>query len=478
MKTVRSGAAHFAGFALAALLAAPALQAQTTTMPSTQRYGSGLIDIPVASVLPHMAITGTYSGFFLEMGRTVAINGAGQTIGFAPGTASKFYSDASVALGLMDRVEIGTSIQSLNDAAAGGNMWGLFGRAQLLKPTNQGLGLAVGAQYVAGPDYGNGNASQPTRLGTPDPRFYETYTQGENVNTELSAYGVATAFVRGFDQGFLPAHDLTFSVGYGTGTFQDGDELDFYQFASSDGWFFGSSLALGLGENSIITFMGEYNGFDVNLGAQLDFSGIRVGAQYLAANYPEPNGGYWSEYRKPKFGILGSVALCPSGGGLLCKPKLMERPEPQMVQLPAPPPDTVRITREVERALPDGTASMVCLSTGANVEVRVTAQGDTLVGPSRASIRTLRPGVVFAGTYAEGAEWYTGDRDITFERGTYSKSGNEVRLDCAQIMRIGEHMGVPLFAMRNADRPFQTIYVPVRPGVWQAYQTGLRRTRG
>ena len=478
MKTVRSGAAQVAGLALAALLTAPALQAQTTTMPSTLRYGSGLLDVPVASVLPHLAITGTYSGFFMEMGRTVAINGAGNTIGFGPGTASKFYSDASVAVGLFDRVEVGTTIQSLNDATAGGNMWGLFGRVQLVQPTNQGLGLAVGARYVTAPDYNDGTSYMPTRLGIPDTRFRETYSVGEDVNTELSMYGVATAHVRGFDQGFLPSHDLTFTLGYGTGMFQDGDELGFYQFASSDGWFLGSALHFGIGDNSVLTFMGDYNGFDVNLGAQLDFSGIRVGAHYLAVNYPEPASGYWSEYRKPKFGLLGSVAICPNGDGLLCKPKLMERPEPQMVQLPAPPPDTVRITREVERALPDGTPAMVCLSTGANVEVRVTAQGDTLVGPSRASIRTLRPGVVFAGTYAEGADWFTADRDITFERVTYSKSGNEVRLDCGQIMRVGEHMGVPLFAMRDGERPYQTIYVPVRPGVWQAYQSGLRRTRG
>jgi len=479
MKTVRSGAANLAGLALAALLAAPALHAQTTTMPSTLRYGSGLLDIPVASVLPHMAITGTYSGFFLEMDRTVEINSAGQTIGFGPATESKFYSDASVALGLFDRIEVGATIQSLNDAGAGGNMWGGFGRVQLLKPQNQGIGLAAGARFVTGPDLTGVTNEQPTRLGFPDPRFHREYSGGgEEVNTEFSVYGVASAYVRGFENGFLPKHDMTFSLGYGTGMFQDGDELDFYNFASSDGWFFGSALHFGLGENSILTFMGEYNGFDVNLGAQVDFSGIRLGAHYLAVNYPEPGNGYWSEYRKPKFGVLGSVAVCPSGGGFLCKPKMMERPEPQVVQLPAPPPDTVRITREVERPLPDGTPAMVCLSTGENVEVRVTAQGDTLVGPSRASVRTLRPGVVFAGTYAEGRDWYTGDSDVTFERATYSKSGNEVRLDCGQIMRVGEHMGVPLFAMRNAERPYQTIYVPVRPGIWQAYQSGLRRTRG
>jgi hypothetical protein len=478
MKTVREGAARLAGLALVALLTAPAIQAQTTTMPSTLRFGSGLLDIPVASVLPHMAITGTYSGFFNEMSRTVVTNAAGDIIGFGPATDRKFYSDASIALGLFDRVEVGTTIQSLNDANAGGNMWGLFGRVNLFKPTNQGLGLAVGGQYVTAPDFNDGKTYQPTRLGIPDARFRDAYAGKEDVATTLSLYAVTSAYIRGFDEGFLPKHDLTLSLGYGTGTFRDGDDLAFYKFASSNGWFFGSALHFGIGENSVLTFMGEYNGFDVNLGAQYDFSGIRLGAHFLAVNNPKPANGYWSEYRKPKFGILASVAICPNGGGLLCKPKLMERPKPQVIQLPAPPADTVRITREVERPLPDGTPAAVCLATGENVEVRVTAQGDTLVGPTRASIKTLRPGVVFAGTYAEGRDWFTSGADITFEKARYTKSGEEVRLDCAQIMRVGENLGVPLFAMRNAERPFGTIYVPVRPGVWQAYQTGLRRTRG
>lgn len=470
MKTVRKGAARLAGLATVVLLAAPAIQAQTTTMPSSLRYGSGLMDTPVASVLPHMAITGTYSGFFLGLDRTVDINGAGDIIGYGPGFDRKWFSNASVALGLFDRVELGTTIQSLNDANAGGNSWGLFGRVNLFKPTNQGLGLAVGARYVTAPDFNDGTTYQPNRLGFPDVRFRESYTGKDDLNTELSLYAVSTAHVRGFDEGFLPKHDLTLSVGYGTGMFKDGDKLPFYKYASTDGWFFGSALHFALGESSILTFMGEYNGFDANLGAQLDFGGIRLGAHYLAANYTKPANGYWSEYRKPKLGLLASLAICPSGGGLFCKPSMLARPEPEVriVQV-AGPPDTVRITRDVERALPDGTPAMVCLSTGENVEVRVTAQGDTLVGPQRASIRTLRPGVVFAGTYAEGRDWYTSDQAITFERLRYSKSGSDASLDCGQIMRIGEHMGVPLFAMRNANRPFETIYVPVRPGVWRGY---------
>lgn len=476
MINARIGTGRLTAVAMACLLSVSGLQAQTTTMPSTLRFGSGLMDIPVASVLPHLAITGTYSGFFVNLDRSIQIDDAGNFAGYGAGV-DKFYSNGSMAIGLFDRVEVGTTIQSLGDANAGGNVWGLFGRVQLYRPTDQGIGLAVGGRYVMAPGFDDGKDYQPTRLGFPDRRFQEQYPGFEEVNTELSLYAVTSAYVRGFDAGFLPRHDLTVSLGYGSGMFREGDEYGFYQYADSEGWFFGSALHFALGESSILTFMGEYNGFDVNLGTQLDLGGIRLGAQYLASNYGEPAGGYYSQYRMPKLGLLASLALCPTGGGFLCKPSLMDRREPQMVQMPAPPADTVRITREVERALPDGTPSTVCLATGETVQVRVTATGDTLVGPSRASIRTLRPGVVFAGTYARGRSWFTSDQGVMFEEVSYSKSGSDVRLDCARIMRVGEYMGVSLFAMRSEERPIKTLYVPVRPGVWQAYQN-LRRTRG
>ena len=465
--------------ALLAFLSAPALRAQTTSMPSTLRYGSGLMDVPVASVLPHLAIQGTYSGFFVKLDRTVTVGADGAANGYGP-AVDQFYQDGSVTVGILDRAEVGATVQSLNAEDEGGNIWGAFGRLQLMRPTNQGIGLAVGARYLSAPTFGDGVDYQPGRLGFPDNRLRETYTDPnvDDVNTQLTLYGVATAHLRGFDQGFLPTHDLTLTLGWGNGMFKDGDQLGFYKFADSEGLFFGSALHFAVGETAILTFMGEYNGFDANLGAQLDVRGFRVGAHYLAVNYGEPEGGYYSEYRKPKFGVLASIAVCPGAEGLLCRPQLMERPEPEVVQLPPPPPDTVRITREVERPLPEGTPAMVCLATGQNVQVHVTAQGDTLVGPGRASIRTLRPGVDFAGTYGEGRGWFTGDEDITFEERAYSKSGSEVRMDCAQIMRVGEHQGVPLFVMRDAERPYPTIYVPVRPGVWQGYQAGMRRTRG
>ncbi len=464
------------GVALALVLAAAAeTAAQNTKMPSTLRYGSGLWDVPVASVLPHMAIVGTYSGFSVSIDRELSTNAAGDIIGF--GSAyEKWLSDASVTIGLFDRVELGATFQNFSDGSAGGTMIGGFGRVALIRPETQGIGLAGGLRVVSAPTYDGvpGNLSfQPSRLGHPDARLYDTYSGKDDVNTTATPYAVATAMLRGFDSDIFPEHDLTLSVGWGRGAFSDGDQLRWYQFADSEGWFFGSALHLEVGDNALLNLIGEWNGFDINLGAQLDFGGIRVGGFLLGANYAEKI----STYRSKKFGILGSIALCPNEGGL-CRPGLIDRPRPDTIRLPAPPPDTVVIEREVAPPLPTGTPVQICLATGQSETVLVTAQGDTLVGPARVPIGALRPGVVFAGTYAAGAQWYETDQPITFERRTYSRSGNEARLSCADIMRVGEFNGVPLFADRSASTPYTRLYVPVRPGVWQPYESGLQRTRG
>ena len=101
----------------------PMLVAQSTTMPSTQRYGSGLINIPVASVIPHMMITGTYSGFIMDLSRTIEVDRSGNQTSFA-GPNREFFSDASFALGLFDRIEIWTTLQSFNEPDSGGDVWG------------------------------------------------------------------------------------------------------------------------------------------------------------------------------------------------------------------------------------------------------------------------------------------------------------------------------------------------------------------
>lgn len=440
---------------------APGVGAQTTTMPSTLRWGSGLIDVPVASVLPRHALSATLSGSFLRLDRTLEVDDDGRNAGYGPRVRA-FHTDAAVAFGLSERSEVGTTLQSLDE----GRLLGLFGRFQLVRPENQGIGLAVGARWVAAPDGEGVFEARPNRLGLADPRF-RTYPGSEKVATALTLYGVGTAHMRGGAGGFLPTYDLTFSLGYGNGLFQDGGDLAFYGDGGGGGWFLGSALHVGV-RSSVVTLMGEFNGFDVNVGTQVDLNGVRLGAQLLGVNHEEPEGGWDSEYRSRRFGLLASVALCPGALSRLCRPKLMERPERGVIQLPAPPPDTV----VVERPLPEGTPVEVCLSTGENARVIVTAEGDTLLGPDRASIRELRPTVVFAGRYAGDLDWYLDGEPVLFGGARYRASGAEEVLDCGELLRVGVAGGVPVFAPVTAESPYAVLWVPVRPGVWRMYLSG------
>jgi hypothetical protein len=466
----------FAALSTVVMIAvAGSLSAQNTKMPSTLRFGSGIIDVPVASVLPHLAITGTYSGFWAGFDYRILTNSRGNPVALGS-PVDNFYQDGSIAIGLFDRAEIGGTFQSFNDEAEGGSMVGVFGRIALLRPQAQGLGLAVGARYVTAPDYGDGIDYQPGRLGFPDPRFQNGLAGHEEIDTEFTPYVVGSLSLRGFEGTFLPDHDFTVTGGWGDGMFTDIEDPSRDRRSHSEGWFVGSAVHMLVSDNALLNLMGEYNGFDVNFGAQLDFGGIRVGGFALGTNYFEEI----SVYRDIKYGILASIAMCPTGEGFLCSPSLIDRPEPEIreVQLPAPPPDTVTITVNEAPPLPTGTAATICLATGQEAQVLVTAQGDTLVGPGRVSVRSLRPGVVFAGNYAAGAEWFEEDETVTFEERAYQKTGGEVRLNCPEIMRVGEFNGVPLFARRDATAPYQTLYAPVSPGIWQAYQQGLGATRG
>lgn len=146
---------------------------------------------------------------------------------------------------------------------------------------------------------------------------------------------------------------------------------------------------------------------------------------------------------------------------------------------PAPPPprvDTVTITKEVAPPLPEGTPAVVCLSTGYPMPVLVTAAGDTLIGEKRIALRDVRPGLVFEGTYAAQAEWLR-NGEFTFEKRIYRRAGEPAALKCEDLKDIGEHDGVRLFAELAAPSPVETVFVPVRPGVFQAFRTQLTRRR-
>lgn len=466
------------GLTVALLLAiepAERAPAQTPTMPSTLRYGSGLMDVPVSSVLPHLWITATYSGFFSNLGRRVLVDESGQSAGFGP-VEDGFYADGGFAVGLFDRAEAGISLQSLGGADSGGNVWGVFGRVRLWEPIDQGLGLAVGARYLTSPSFGDGVSYAPGRLGIADERLRDRYAGARGLDSEFTPYFVATAFLRGYDGGRLPANDMTFTVGYGGGMFSEGGDIAAYAPNTSNGWFIGGALHVDTGPRSQLTVMAEHNGFDVNLGAHYDWAGFRVGAQYLATNHPWPADGHVSEYAEPKVGLLASIAICPGERGLRCRPRMMRRTVPDTIYIPPPPPDTIviGIPAVAETVEPAGDPETLCLATGQNVLVHITADGDTLVGSRGVSADAVRPAMSFAGTYAGSAFWYQNGQVIIFEGGDFRQDGDPFPVDCGQILRVGVYEGVPVFAVITAERPLDVIFVPVQPGVWRRYSRGFR----
>jgi hypothetical protein len=448
---------------------ATARPSNTPTMPSTLRYGSGLLDIPVSSVLPHMSATATYSGFWVGLDRTLLVDAGGNTVGFGP-AADEYHWDTSVGMGLFDRAEAGISLQSLRGGPNGGDVWGLFGRVRLWEPIDQGVGFAVGARWLTSPDFGDGDRYVPSRLGFADRRMGRQFADGTN----FTAYGVATAYLRGFDGGPLPQNDLTFTLGYGGGMFKQGASADFYGDGHANGWFYGTSLQLRTGAESLLSIMAEHNGFDVNVGAQLDFQGVRAGLNWLASNHAAPSGGHASEYQKGKLGVILSVAICPDERGFRCRPRMMRRVEPDTVRIPAPPPDTVIVREATSSGPPPGEDIEICLSTGQNIALRVTAQGDTLVAPTFAPLQQLRPAMTFAGGYAAGAFWFDGNAVMTFEGVDFGQTPERFPMDCNQIARVGIHQGVPVFAALAADRPFVILFIPERPGLWARYERGIR----
>ena len=428
------------------------------------------MDIPVAGVLADRAMTVTYSGFWTSNDTDVTTDALGNITGTEPFSGS-WNSDFAVARGFFDLLEIGANIQSLNDAQEGGTLWGAFGRLSILSPQTQPIGLAVGGRWASSPDFGDGTSYAPNRLGTADPRL-RSQLGPRRIDTGFSFYAVAGWDLPGLSSSFLPEHDFSFTAGWGNGLFKEGGGLDWYSSGDSGGWFAGAAWNLELAESRMLTFMTEYNGFDWNVGTQVDLSGVRLGAHILGVNHSSNT----TVYRSSKFGVIASVALCGSG---LCRASLRKRPDPDVVVLPAAPPDTVVVTRVETPPPPTGTGATLCLATGDRIEVLLTSAGDTLVGPSRTPMSELRPTVVLAGVYAASLMWFESGEPITFEQRSYAKFGAAFPLECGDIRRVGEHLGVPLFARGTAAAPVAApvgapvlLYVPVRPGVWQPYSLG------
>lgn len=148
---------------------------------------------------------------------------------------------------------------------------------------------------------------------------------------------------------------------------------------------------------------------------------------------------------------------------------------------PAPPPDPIvrvdTVIQEVPPPLPEGSPATVCLATGQEVQIYISPGGDTLVGPTRVELDDLR-GVAFAGDYAGDEPWFNTDEDIEFADHVYSQFGSDTEMDCDDLQIVGAYNGVNLFAESTADAPYEVIYVPVEPGIFQPYEMGVAAVRG
>lgn len=286
--------------ALAVLVSAQVVTAQNLRMPSTLRYGSGLLDIPVASVLSHGALTLSYSGFKVSTDQTILLDRMGREAGTLGGF-DKWLSDGALAIGLFNRVELGASIQHFDDEDNGGNMFGGFARVSLLPASMQRFALAAGARYVTSPSYGSGFPDiQPGRLGHPDYRVLATPAAGDEFSSNLSPYVVATA--NAVSSGSV---DMTLTAGYGMGMFSAGsDAEDFYNSGGTGGLFGGAGLHFAMGGGRLMHLMAEYNGFEVNAGLQMDLGNVRVGAFSHGLT-----GDGESTYRSRKFGLQAALAF-------------------------------------------------------------------------------------------------------------------------------------------------------------------------
>lgn len=160
--------------------------------------------------------------------------------------------------------------------------------------------------------------------------------------------------------------------------------------------------------------------------------------------------------------------------GVACAAPPPESPDPETVFVR----DTVVVTREVAPPLPEGRPASLCLANGQSVDIRIAPAGDTLVGSRRVRLADLGPGVGFIGDYAADEAWFVNDQPLTFERRQFRKFGQPEARECRAMKIVGDNDGVNLFAEASASSPFRTIYVPVRPGIFQAYQSGVGQVRG
>lgn len=291
------------GAALALGAVAGAARAQQT-YPATLYWGTGLIDIPVAWVSP---MTGDFA--LAYSGKVFETDPIEPRVNYN----DRINSQLTFSLSAAGRLEAGIAFYSANPE------YGFFGRGLLVREEDfqEGWGrwlvpsFALGARNVGSYQridrFGAGYQLLAPDDGSPNYRHVADSLHLD-FNTAPTFYGVATkSFSLAEIRPTFPEIDVSLTLGYGTGLFEDDGNLEGYAKHGTGGLFYGVKTDFVPGPNLLVSLMAENNAWDFNLGASLVYRGLRAGL-YLtevgagsASPSPDFPGTYLYGYQKVAF---------------------------------------------------------------------------------------------------------------------------------------------------------------------------------
>jgi hypothetical protein len=135
--------------------------------------------------------------------------------------------------------------------------------------------------------------------------------------------------------------------------------------------------------------------------------------------------------------------------------------EPPVVQ-PTPPPPVI-----------DMQTIQICVVQDGNL-MNVTGMYNPAAGDTTVNGQPFATAHPMGAQYAANAPWYINNEPLMFQGRRLVKYGLPRVLGVNEVTRVGEFMGVPIFAEAGQTRP-DVVYVPVRPGCeFQPYQSEVK----
>jgi hypothetical protein len=182
-------------------------------------------------------------------------------------------------------------------------------------------------------------------------------------------------------------------------------------------------------------------------------------AEYMPSHEPEANLNLHA--RAGLSLLLGGRAVSPPLPPEIYSPPMQEPPPVPRME-PAPPPQETLPSFPQVCVIENGMLRIV--------EAQYSATGDTVIAGR--SLREAYP--TTTPPYAAGAAWYVEGTPIMLDGRRYVKFGMPRVLGVSEVARMGEYLGVPVFAEAGVTRP-EVVYLPVRPGCeFQPYQSEVK----